>query len=88
MGKQYRNLFELTNDIGFEQIDAEIELWIEVGEFDEAVKERAAVLGYVHRHEPEPLSNTMQETHRFYHPNGPWGWEFCAVCAGVINELR
>jgi hypothetical protein len=44
---EINNLFELCEHIGFAAVDAEIEPWIEMGEFDEAVKKRAEALGWI-----------------------------------------
>lgn len=41
-----RSLIELCANIGFDQVDAEIDSWIEMGEFDEAVAKRAEKLGW------------------------------------------
>lgn len=41
------SLIDLAEYIGFDAIDKEIDVWIEVGEFDEAVKARAKELGWI-----------------------------------------
>lgn len=41
-----RSLIELCANIGFDQVDAEVATWIEMGEFDEQVAERAEKLGW------------------------------------------
>lgn len=47
MSNDVNSLFELASRIGFEAVDKEISAWIDMGEFDEAVKERATELGWV-----------------------------------------
>lgn len=47
MSDSPKSLIELASDIGFEEIDKEIAVWIEMGEFDEQVRERAKELGWV-----------------------------------------
>lgn len=47
---EIRSLFDLAQSIGFDSIDQEIATWIEIGEFDAAVKERAEKLGWVPPH--------------------------------------
>lgn len=41
------NLFDLVNQNGFDSVDDEIGTWILMGEFDEYVKERAKMLGWI-----------------------------------------
>jgi hypothetical protein len=41
-----KSLIGLCSDIGFEAVDAEIEAWIAMGEFDEQVAQRAEELGW------------------------------------------
>lgn len=45
--KAVQSLIGLCCEIGFDQVDAEVETWIEMGEFDEQVKERARKLGWI-----------------------------------------
>ena len=73
-----KSLFDLANDIGFDQIDREVAVWIEMGEFDEEVRERAQIL--IQRHADE----YRQPLHRLLHEDGPYGWEFCGRCRHVV----
>lgn len=52
------SLFDLANRIGFDAIDREISVWIEMGEFDTAVAQRAAKLGWI---SPKTLISELDE---------------------------
>lgn len=76
------SLMGLADSIGFDAIDSEIEVWIESGAFDYQVIERANVLvekvGDLAYNSTN--GNLRQEFHRKNHPDGTYGWEFCARC--------
>lgn len=72
------SLIDLANDIGFAQIDREVAVWIEMGEFDEQVLMRAQQL---YRRETDSY---RQALHRLCHEDGPYGWEFCGRCKNVL----
>lgn len=74
-----KNLIDLANHIGFAAIDAEIETWIEMGEFDEQVRERASQINFTPP-DIESYRLAAQALHRYRHPDGPWGYEYCARC--------
>lgn len=85
------NIMDLADKVGFDVIDDEVEVWIESGAYDLAVEERAAWLS-VRKEYPD--CSTNQQLHRLLHPNGPYGWEFCARCgidkpiASLYTECR
>lgn len=41
------SLAELCADIGFDAVDQEVAVWIEMGEYDEDVIERARAIGWL-----------------------------------------
>lgn len=73
-------LYGLVNAEGFDAVDQEISAWINMGEFDEHVVERAKVLE-IRSEEQEQYSALVQRLHRILHPDDPWGWEFCVKCS-------
>lgn len=81
---KYKNLFEVAEDVGFEQLDTEIEAWIEMGEFDDSVKTRAVEIGFVknpERSAAEKYGEDMRQSiHTVACPDGPYHWTFCARC--------
>lgn len=44
---EIKSLLDLVDKVGFDAVDAEIAAWIEMGEFDEQVRERARELGWI-----------------------------------------
>lgn len=82
------SLIDLADTIGFEAIDQEVAVWIEYGGFDIEVAERAKHIGT----EPEPLiehlNARLQYIHRYIHPDGPWGWEYCGRCVSRTRKVK
>ena len=78
------SIFDLANHIGFDAIDAEVSVWIEQGEFDYAVTDRAEAMGITmderHQRLAPIVEQGLQGYHRLMHPDGPYGWEFCGRC--------
>lgn len=79
------SFFDLANHVGFDVIDREVAVWIEQGVFDDDVTERAESLGITmdeRAHSAREYGEQhLQWLHRRIHPNGPYGWEFCARCS-------
>lgn len=42
-----KSLLDLVDELGFDVIDSEIDAWIAMGEFDEAVVKRVTDLGWI-----------------------------------------
>lgn len=86
---EINNLFDLAEHIGFDAIDSEVEVWIDMGEFDHAVKDRAVKMNIaVGPDNQDALAAGqygLQATHRQIHPDGPYGWEFCGVCSTLAH---
>lgn len=82
-----RNIHDLAELVGYEVLDREFLSWLE----SDRDLSRSAV-STIRRNYPELLpdherlthaNEILQAAHREAHPDGPWGFEFCARCGGM-----
>lgn len=79
-----KDIHDLASLVGYDALDNEFLSWLES---DRVLSRRA--LGVVKNNYPDLLSDSdkqrdiaerLQAAHRLAHPDGPWGFEFCARC--------
>jgi len=72
-------LLDISEQVGLDRIDREVVAWIRDGVYDGQVLDRAGKLNHSLF---DPNAGMLQSIHSVSHPDGPYGYEFCARCDG------